>query len=174
MPEYRLPTPGAWHETLDDIDPGARPVTPRRKRLRAVPRKSREPLAPWGGYYYWCESCDYCNTDADGQNARCPQHRLDVAADKSLDYRRQQANQRAQQRGAPHAEYTVTGRQLTLLRKAVRDLAAARGLWERAATTRSPFDSQQAKQALDTALRQIDQVVKGLPDHRGKRDSPDH
>lgn len=83
-PLYRHPTPGQHHESLDDIEPDARPKrrrkepapgqsgTPRRKI--AVARRSDEPINPDGGYYYWCDHCDYCNTTEQGRTARCPEH----------------------------------------------------------------------------------------------------
>lgn len=94
---YRLPRQGQWHDTLEDLEPGARPNRPpevapgaptKPRRKRAVARRSREPIGPGGAYFYWCEHCNYCNTLDEGATARCANHRRTASANRKADWRR--------------------------------------------------------------------------------------
>lgn len=109
-----LPEPGRWYDDPAEfnlLDSGARPRRPvepdvsnnfhshpgptsDRQRVRARP--SVEPLAPWGGRFYWCAFCNYLNTEPEKGSARCPRHKQDWE-------RRRKAAQRASASAAAQA-----------------------------------------------------------------------
>lgn len=156
---------GEWHDSLEAIDPDARPnrdVEPlpgtgrRRRRKVAVARRSRAKVAPGGGYYYWCEHCDYCNTIEEGRAARCPDH-----------VRAFDANRKARQRRPAPArtatgDYILTGDQLLRLHQRARSLNSAARAHDIAVRTR-PGDAAAKKRDLDSAVRDLLTAVGELP-----------
>lgn len=158
---------GEWHETLDDIEPGARPnrrpeLPPgspsRNRRKQAVARRSRERLAPGGNYFYWCEHCNYCNTPEEGAAARCPDHRKAEAASRKARWRDQAAGGTTG-RIEPH-EFTVPAVQLLLLWQRAAALDAARKEYEIALHRGT---GPKAKRPLDQAIHGLLSAVAGLP-----------
>ena len=110
-----MPTPGRWYEG-EEYSLLAASARPRRRvasdelnlplgrpegaRQRFRSRPSRDAVAPWGGRFYWCAFCDYLNTQAEGQAARCPAHRAEYERAKK---ERQREQSRARQRRSAEA-----------------------------------------------------------------------
>lgn len=163
--EYRPPIPGTRYDDLNDIEPGARPnrepqpapgTSNRRPRRKvAVARRSRERLAPGNNYFYWCENCDYCNTPAEGQQARCADHQRANEAERKARQRR-----RAEQNGSDPAEYPVSRELLAEAYHHAERLALAANAYERALHRGNPTAE---RAILNGAIRSMVKAVTRLP-----------
>ena len=162
-PGHRAPTRGEWHDSLDDIDPDARPSrrpepppgSPQsRRRKRAVARRSVLPVAPEGGFYYWCDHCNYCNTLDEGQQARCANHE-----------RANETNRKARQRRPPtvapsDGAHAIDDQQLRDVHAQTRELLSAARNYDRALHR---GNSAAQKRLLDDAIRALRDTVAALP-----------
>lgn len=160
---YQPPRMGEWHDSLDDIEPEARPERPpepppgsngRRRRKRAVARRSQAPVAPGGGYYYWCEHCDYCNLPEQGRKARCSNH-------ERQDARTRKARQRQpQQPRTADGDHLISDQQLRDLRAQAHALLGAARTYDRALHL---GNSTAQKRRLDDAIRALADTVTTFP-----------
>lgn len=164
---YRMPTPGDWHDTLDDINPKARPNRPPQpppgtpgqpRRKQAVARRSSERVGPGNTYFYWCEHCNYCNTAEEGQRARCANHRKQQAATRKANWR---------EAGEGHLEtHMVADDQVALLWRSARILDSARRDYEVALRAGA---GPRKKRALDEAIGGVLEAIQRLPRPRTTR-----
>jgi hypothetical protein len=152
---YQLPTPGQRYEDLDGLEPGARPTRPaerppaeggRRRRKQAVARRSRERLNPTGGYFYWCEHCNYCNTVTEGQKARCPDHA---------------ASHEANRKATTSTPTGLSPQVLAEVHRRARATATARQ--QVLIAERNPRDLATARAALDRAISALLGAINNLP-----------
>lgn len=162
-----LPTPGRWYddeEALDALDPAARPrrrVVPSkwnapqprpdsvRKRFRSRPSKGD--AAPWGGPFYWCAFCNYVNTQAEGQEVRCPNHKREW---ERLKKQRQRDSARAIRRRDASAVA------LTLTYQDVRELQRLASASSVAVTRLATASTHRDVRRLTSLLSAVDPVLK--------------
>lgn len=160
-PKYVLPTPGDWYDDLRLIEPAARPIPQRRSRKLAVARRSRDALAPWGGYFYWCHECDYCNLLNEGKTARCPRHRKAAATNRKRDYRAKPPH--GGTAGSPPPGEPLPNPQLVDLWAAAEALRRAQYQHEVALREGRPQRVADATRDLNQAIRALLQVVRRFP-----------
>lgn len=164
---YQPPRMGEWHDSLDDIEPDARPERPpepppgsgrRRRRKRAVARRSQAPIAPHGGYYYWCEHCDYCNKPEQGMTARCVNHE-----------RQDARTRKARQRTPPAVQtsdgaYAIEAQNLAALHARRRALASAARAYGRALNSGNDATAKAARRNLNNEIRAVMEAIGELPE----------
>lgn len=115
-------------------------------------------MAPNGGYYYWCEHCDYCNKPEEGRRARCSNHE-----------RQHARTRKARQRTPPAVQtsdgaYAIEAQNLAALHARRRALASAARAYGRALNSGNDATAKAARRNLNNEIRAVMEAIGELPE----------